>query len=442
MIEERTTRRETLAIVLIAVTVAVILMALPGLKRRTRSGFAILIPLSATAEAAEINLWKQSVLKVKEDRGEPTGKQAKITVPPQLGHYSDTRRFLAIQVAEWKEHQFETPTDFVGLARLIRKGELVSLKPVTEDYILFGVGGNAEKDPFTHYEKSSGKRLSLYSASELRVEYARLADSFKNLEDEIDSLRQELKEGGKLKRSERLKLQAQITQKEKAVKAERERKELLDAGYGDAERERQILGDYETLENLAKDFSGRTFDLTDPNSRREMKVRMLSALRPEALKVMEEIAYSYRQKFDRPLPLSSLIRPDEYQHELSKVNPNATLIATPPHSTGLAFDVYNRYMTAEEQSHVMTHLARLEDEGRIEVLRENRDHYHVFAFIDGVRPDEALIIESLGRTAPVKSLKSEVESERVSRKEEKSSERKGDQKKRAKKENTLRHKRR
>ncbi len=442
MIEERTTRRETLAIVLIAVTVAVILMALPGLKRRTRSGFAILIPLSATAEAAEINLWKQSVLKVKEDRGEPTGKQAKITVPPQLGHYSDTRRFLAIQVAEWKEHQFETPTDFVGLARLIRKGELVSLKPVTEDYILFGVGGNAEKDPFTHYEKSSGKRLSLYSASELRVEYARLADSFKNLEDEIDSLRQELKEGGKLKRSERLKLQAQITQKEKAVKAERERKELLDAGYGDAERQRLLLGDYETLENLAKGFSGRTFDLTDPNSRREMKVRMLSTLRPEALKVMEEIAYSYRQKFDRPLPLSSLIRPDEYQHELSKVNPNATLIATPPHSTGLAFDVYNRYMTAEEQSHVMTHLARLEDEGRIEVLRENRDHYHVFAFIDGVRPNEALIIESLGRTAPVKSLKSEVESERVSRKEEKSIERKGDQKKRAKKENTLRHKRR
>jgi hypothetical protein len=25
------------------------------------------------------------------------------------------------------------------------------------------------------------------------------------------------------------------------------------------------------------------------------------------------------------------------------------------------------------------------------VLRENRDHYHVFAFVDGARPDESLV---------------------------------------------------
>ena len=34
-------------------------------------------------------------------------------------------------------------------------------------------------------------------------------------------------------------------------------------------------------------------------------------------------------------------------------------------------------------------------EEQIEVLRENRDHYHVFAFVDGVRPDESFIRASL-----------------------------------------------
>ncbi len=53
----------------------------------------------------------------------------------------------------------------------------------------------------------------------------------------------------------------------------------------------------------------------------------------------------------------------------------------------------------------MAQLAQLKDVGRIEVLRENRDHYHVFAFIDGVRPDEALIRASLGTTTAAKVAK-------------------------------------
>jgi hypothetical protein len=38
-------------------------------------------------------------------------------------------------------------------------------------------------------------------------------------------------------------------------------------------------------------------------------------------------------------------------------------------------------------------------------LRENRDHFHVFAFVDGARPSESLISESLGKTSAVKALK-------------------------------------
>jgi hypothetical protein len=163
-----------------------------------------------------------------------------------------------------------------------------------------------------------------------------------------------------------------------------------------------------------------------------MKVRMLSHLRPEAAAVLEELARSYRQKFDRPLPVTSLVRPDEYQHMLSRENPNATLIATPPHSTGLAFDIYYRFMSAEEQSYVMDELARLKDEGRIEVLRENRDHYHVFAFIDGGRPSEGLIRESLSKTSAARRTQ-----ETDSKEKEKASDKSGrEEKKTAKKEAT------
>jgi hypothetical protein len=377
---------------LIVVTLAALL--LPGSKGRGRRSSVMFLPAAPTASAAEINSWTQAVQRVKEDRGEPAGKEAKIEIPHQLRHYSDTRRFLATQVAEWREHRFNTPRDFVDLAGMINRGELVALQPATKNYILFGVGGNADLEPFTRYE--NGKRIALYNEANLVGEYVGLTGSLVNIENEIKELRQELAALNKRERSRRTALQARINENEKSLKAKRERKEALDQYYGAAEKREQLLADYKTLESLARSFSDRTYKIEDARSRREMKVRMLSVLRPEALKVMEEIASSYRSKFDRPLPITSLVRPEEYQHELSKVNPNATRIAIPPHSTGLAFDINYRYMSAEEQTFVMAELARLKDDGRIEVLRENRNHYHVFAFIDGARPAENLIRESLG----------------------------------------------
>jgi hypothetical protein len=394
-VKERKAHPALLIASLFFVAAVAALMLMPhGLKRRSQGGFpGFLLPAPNDAEAAEVSSWAQAVRKVKEDRGAPVGKQAKVDTPSQLRHYSDKRRFLAVQVAEWREHRFSTPRDFVDLASMLGSGEMVKLEPVSRDYILFGVGGSADLEPFTRYE--NGESISLYNEAELAQEYARMAESRATLENETATLRQELNSLNKRERSARARLQNQISEKEKALKASRESKELLDRYYGDDDRRQQLFHDYESLEKLSKSFSGNTYNIGDARARREMKVRMLSSLRPEALKVMQEIAASYRQEFDRPLPVSSLVRPDEYQYTLSKVNPNATRIETPPHSTGLAFDIYNRYMSAEEQSYLMDYLARLKDEGRIEVLRENRDHYHVFAFVDGVRPDEAFIRASL-----------------------------------------------
>src|SRR5206468_10268393 len=153
--------------------------------------------------------------------------------------------------------------------------------------------------------------------------------------------------------------------------------------------------DYESLQALAKNFGGHTYNLDQPSDREALKLAMLRSIRPVALKILEEVAAAYHGKFDRPLPVSSLVRPEQYQHALNKVNRNAVLIEVPPHSTGLAFDIDYRYMSAPEQNFVMAELARMEDAGRIEVLRERGANFHVFAFVDGTRPGDDLIAASL-----------------------------------------------
>jgi hypothetical protein len=87
-----------------------------------------------------------------------------------------------------------------------------------------------------------------------------------------------------------------------------------------------------------------------------------------------------------------LIRTEEYQRQLRESgNPNAADVSVPPHTTGLAFDIFYHYMTAAEQQFVMDEIAQLEKDGRVEALRELRDHYHVFVFPEGRRPEENLV---------------------------------------------------
>jgi hypothetical protein len=169
---------------------------------------------------------------------------------------------------------------------------------------------------------------------------------------------------------------------------------MLAQYYASPEIRQRMFADYESIHSLAQNFRGRSYDLQNPNDRQTMKMVMLSSLRPQALKVLAEVASNYRKQFDRPLPVSSLVRPEQYQHTLRRYNRAATTIDTPPHSTGLAFDIDYRYMSVAEQNFVMADLARLKDAGRIEVLRERNANFHVFTFIDGVRPSDDLIAAS------------------------------------------------
>src|SRR5207245_2435774 len=91
-----------------------------------------------------IDLWNVAVQKVKEDRGEYAGRNTAVEVPTQLRHYSDPHWFLATQIAEVRKLNIASCQDFVDLAALLKSGEIISVPAVTDNYILLGVGGNAD----------------------------------------------------------------------------------------------------------------------------------------------------------------------------------------------------------------------------------------------------------------------------------------------------------
>lgn len=277
--------------------------------------------LSGVTNTSTADAWTRAAEKVKEARTETGGAET----PPELKHYSERYWFLATQVAEIEKHNVHTCPDFLDLAAMIQRGEVISVPFVTDSYVLFGIGQRADDAEFSRFEDE----------------------------------------------------------------------ESTEPQPPDVHDQQKLLRDYEALQALAKNFGGRSYDLNNPSDRQALKINMLSSLRPEAFKILEEVAAVYHRQFDRPLPVSSLIRPEQYQHALRRVNRNAVLIESPPHSTGLAFDIDYRYMSGPEQTFVMTELARLKKEGRIEVIRERNANYHVFAFINGIRPPDDLIAASL-----------------------------------------------
>ena len=354
--------------------------------------------LSNLRKSTDADAWARAVEKVKADRGE-LGNGV-VEIPPELKHYSDRHWFLATQVAEIAKHNVQTCQDFVDLAAMIERGEMVAVPAVTDTYVLFGVGAKADDGVFTRYEDDHS--IELYDEAQLSEAYQSLDEKRSKLRTEMASLKVQ---SGKLKKSDRTQqsdLQKQIAADEQELKSTEEAKALLDQFYGQPDRRQKLLRDYELLRTLANNFTGRSYNIYDSSDRQAMKVSLLRSLRPAALKILEEVASVYHRQFDRPLPVSSLVRPEQYQHALNRVNRNAVLIDTPPHSTGLAFDIDYRYMSAAEQTFLMSELARLKKEGRIEAIRERNANYHVFAFINGTRPSDELITASLDKAqAPV-----------------------------------------
>ncbi len=381
--------------------------------------------------------YAEAVSKMEEDRGEPTGRKAQqVEIPEELKQYKETRRFLAIQGAAAAEAGVRPPHDFAELAAMITEGrELVEVPRLGRGYVLYGVGLTAT-GALTHYDLKAKKVVPLYAGvaeveaaeGELKVERERLSNALHELD-------VRLKELGRKEREARAQLAADAAARKKELASVSEKEKLLAAYYGqpgakarEKARER-LFAEYAGIARLAQNFGGRSYDPRDAAASREFQARMLSYVRPAALKVIEELGAAYEEKFGRPLPITSLVRTEEYQRLLRESgNPNAADVAPPPHTTGFAFDVYYRYMTAAEQEFVMGEIARLERAGRVEALRELRDHYHVFAFAEGRPPAAESVDKILGKRAkqaekPEKPEKKETKKE--ARKETKKKEPKG-----------------
>lgn len=352
--------------------------------------------------SSDPDLWARGLEKVKEAR--PETENVAIEIPSELRHYDERRWFLATQVAEVKKFDLQPVQDFVDLAAVIRRGDLVSLPAATDTYILFGVAARVDGEAFTRYV--ANQNLELNDDGRLQDAYAQLVSAQTKLQKEISDLQTQshlaaVKNHTGAKQDE---LQGELTARQQELKSNEEDQVRINRYYGYPSASTgsgpKLLRDYDSLQALAKDFGGRAFNLDDSFERQTLKVYLLSSLRPQALKVLEEIAKRYCDKFARPLPVSSLIRPEQYQHALRRVNRYAVTIDTPPHSTGLAFDINYRYMSIAEQNFLMNDLARMKVEGRIEVLRERGANFHVFAFIDGQRPNDDLITASLNEVGP------------------------------------------
>jgi hypothetical protein len=341
--------------------------------------------------------YAEAVSKIEGDRGEATGRSAKIDVPEELKQYKEPRRFLAIQGAAADEAGVHSPRDFAELAEMIKEGrELVEVPRLGRGYVLYGVGLTATGE-LTHYDLEHKTSVPLFAGdAELKAFTDGLASEQTRLEAELKELEVRLKETLKKEKEERARLLADIKARNKELGTVKDGEKRIATYYGKAGARAKLFAEYDVLARLASDFGGRAYDLRDTASAKEFEARMLSFIRPAALSVLEELASGYESKYERPLAVTSLVRTEEYQRLLRESgNPNAADVAPPPHTTGLAFDIYYRYMTAAEQEFVMAEIARLESAGRVEALRELRDHYHVFVFPNGHRPAEKLVEQTL-----------------------------------------------
>ena len=289
---------------------------------------------------------EEAIARIEETRISGSGT----LTPPELKHYPDRRRFLALQIADAQEARLPLPHDDAELIELIGAGRLVRLSPLTDTYVLYEIGEDANDDPLNHYDARADKEVPLLPSM-----------------DAVEQKKAELAAGGATGRSQ---------------------KAMLTAYYGDASRRDQLLREYQEVATFA---AANGYSLGDPADRTRLHKDLLTYLRPEARDVLLKIADAYHRRFGRLLPVTSLIRTALYQRRLGGVNPNATRVEIPPHATGEAFDISYRYMAFDEQNFVMDLVAKLEDERKVEALRERRGHIHTYVFAGGDRPPEAMV---------------------------------------------------
>ena len=149
---------------------------------------------------------------------------------------------------------------------------------------------------------------------------------------------------------------------------------------------------FQILSQLASNFSGQRYEIGNPAHRKQMRMRLLRMFNKRAKPILQELGDAYFSKFGRPLRVTSLTRSMDYQIGLNANNPNSFKVrgegSLPPHTSGCAFDLARKHMTAEEQNFVMHKLAEMEDANKLDALIEYGVNacFHIFIYDDGAPP--------------------------------------------------------
>ena len=168
---------------------------------RRHENKSVFLSDAASLRNADSELWARSMEKVKEPR--PETENVAIEIPAELRHYEDRHWFLATQVAEVKKFNLEAVQDFVDLAAMIQRGELVPVSAVTDTYILYGVAARVDGGAFTRYV--ANQNIELNDEAGLRAAYARLESAHAKLQKELSGLQTQsaaLKKGAGAKQDE------------------------------------------------------------------------------------------------------------------------------------------------------------------------------------------------------------------------------------------------
>jgi hypothetical protein len=132
--------------------------------------------------------------------------------------------------------------------------------------------------------------------------------------------------------------------------------------------------------------------LDNPADRKQIRTRLLRMFNKTAKPILQDLAKAYYEKYQRPLRVTSLVRSIDYQIYLNRGNPNSYVVrgkgSLPPHTSGCAFDLARKFMSADEQNFVMQKLAELEKQKKLDALIEYGANacFHVFIYDDGLTP--------------------------------------------------------
>src|ERR1041385_6894651 len=124
--------------------------------------------LASVSFTPDPDAWNRAVETAKADRA-GVGAGA-LEIPSELKHYEERYWFLATQVAEIEKYNVHTCQDYLDLAMMIERGEMVPVPAVTDTYVLFGVGQRADESAFSRYEEDNHS-IELYNETQLADAY-------------------------------------------------------------------------------------------------------------------------------------------------------------------------------------------------------------------------------------------------------------------------------